>query len=248
MNIYLFAHQDDEFFCIPLIKKDVAQGERSLIFYLTSGNGGKATPEQRNRESLKVLSELGVNKKNIIFLGTDYDVPDGRLYENVELIYERLKFHLNTQLENICNIYIPCYEGGHQDHDVISWMACRLRKLYSSSVYQFPLYNAYNTLTPFFGVMNLIESQTMSTLKMEFSFKDLLYLRFYKTQLKTWVGLAPFVFLRLLKSQYVNLIEFRESYLLSKPHDGTLLYERRTDKRYLQLKPLMKKFLGDGNQ
>lgn len=241
MNVYLFAHQDDEFFCIPQMRKDIENNINIKVIYLTSGDGGKASPNERNIESSIVLNNLGVSFDQIHFLGSELSIPDGQLYEHMSIIYDNLK----VATKNITprNIFIPCYEGGHQDHDVISWLALKLSKDSKGRIYQFPLYNGYKIFSPFFRVMKLIDGQKVSSKTMEFKFSDLLYLRHYKSQFKTWLGLTPFIILRLLLSKHVILIKFDPIYLSDQPHEGSVLYQRRTDVNYLKIKAKMLDFL-----
>ena len=72
MNLFLFAHQDDEYGVFPVLEKLVAQGEAVSVVYLTSGTLDGQPSERRNQESIGVLGRIGVTERNIHFAGTDH--------------------------------------------------------------------------------------------------------------------------------------------------------------------------------
>ncbi|MFA0049349.1 PIG-L family deacetylase [Vibrio sp. 10N.261.51.F11] len=224
------AHQDDEFFCIPQIRSDIESNIDVLIIYLTNGDGAKALPEERNRETLTVLTDLEVNSDSVVFLGTDLSISDGQLYLNMNRAFNGLKNII--QDKTISSVYFPCYEGGHQDHDAISWLVSKLITTETVNCFQFPLYNGYNICSPLFRVMKVMDTQKKSKISFKFNFLDLKYLLAYKSQKKTWLGLSPFILFRLLLSSKISLVTFEDCYLSNKPHKGKVLYERRTNVTY----------------
>ena len=92
--IIIIAHQDDEFCIFNRIHK-FKNKNNIYIFYLTSGLNKKlpaGMKNYRNFESMKVLKKLGVNEKNINFLGDKLLVKSNTLVNNLEQVYKRLKF------------------------------------------------------------------------------------------------------------------------------------------------------------
>ena len=53
-----------------------------------------------------------------------------------------------------------------------------------------------------------------------------MYLFFYKSQLKVWIGLYPFLIFNYLFRDFVYLQRIDKKYTIKKPHKGLLLYER----------------------
>ena len=74
--IYLFAHQDDEFGVFSDIYRNKEENN-IYIFYLTNGTSSSIKKNYlsiRDRESIKVLTKLGIKKKNITQLN-NVEIP-----------------------------------------------------------------------------------------------------------------------------------------------------------------------------
>ena len=66
---YLFAHQDDEFGVFIDIEKKILD-YNIYVIYLTSGYSKKISKSKlskRDKESIEVLSKIGVKKKKYLF-------------------------------------------------------------------------------------------------------------------------------------------------------------------------------------
>ena len=50
---------------------------------------------------------------------------------------------------------------------------------------------------------------------------------FYKSQLKTWLGLYPFIIFKYLFYKNDEIQEIKKSFFIRRPHKGKLLYEKR---------------------
>lgn len=142
-TLFVFAHQDDEIAVFREIVKAVERGEHPVCIYLTDGGAGKATPQERNAESTRVLTSLGVPASDLIFLGTDIGIPDGRLPDNLDRCWNALIERLEV-LEPVQRIFTHALEGGHQDHDAACIIATLLAKHFGclNESRQFPLYRA----------------------------------------------------------------------------------------------------------
>lgn len=233
MNIYLLAHQDDEFFCLPYIRKQIQDGEEVLVIFLTNGCFDGISSEERNKESLKTLIELGVDPKNVMFLGENLGIDDGKLHRSVSKIIA--KFENEFAMAKISKVIFPCFEGGHQDHDSISYIVANSRVFDGAKRLQFSLYNAYKIANPLFRVYKTINDQRISDEGFTYRISDLKYIFNYKSQKKSFVGLGPFITARLLVRRYINLVSFENDYIDKRPHLGALLYERRTQLTYERL-------------
>ncbi len=149
--IFLFAHQDDEVGIIALIKRKIDQGANVICVFAT--NGGKKFIS-RNKESLSVLNNVGVKSKNILFVGESENFMDGYLSKKAISLKKWLtEFFLS--IKDIDSVYVTAYEGGHQDHDALHYISVTALSELNllEKLYQFPLYNKYNCLGPFFRVL-----------------------------------------------------------------------------------------------
>jgi N-acetylglucosamine malate deacetylase 1 len=241
MNIYLFAHQDDEFFCLPYIRNDILSNVTVNIVYLTNGCFNGVTSAVRNIESLKTFSEIGVGSDNVYFLGEKLQIDDGQLYNNVDIVISSLNCLFKD--EDIGKVIFPCFEGGHQDHDSISYVIGYMDMFKTTQKLQFPLYNAYKMPKPLFSVFKIIKEQEISCEEFIFNFLDLRHIFNYTSQKKSFLGLGPFILLRFLFNRKVKLVKFNYSYIQRRPHNGELLYERRTKLKFDYIDMKIKKKL-----
>ena len=231
MNIFLFAHQDDEYGVYALLELLVARGEAIKVIYLTSGTLDGRKSEQRNRESVRVLSKLGVSKQSILFLGAELGLPDGKLFQHVEIAALALREYFSNGVAP-SRIFTPAWEGGHQDHDATYIIGCYLAQVFSclASSRQFPLYHGrglpgslWHTFSP------LPENGPVEATRMTWR-QRLRYLHFcllYRSQWLTWLGLYPMYALKLVTSGRQYLQPLRLKRLKHSPHPGPPLYERR---------------------
>ena len=231
MNLFLFAHQDDEYGVFPVLEKLVAQGEAVSVVYLTSGTLDGQPSERRNQESIGVLGRIGVTERNIHFAGTDHGFPDGQLHRHVEA-GARAVLALFSPADTPTRIFTPAWEGGHQDHDATFIIACYLAQKYRclESSRQFPLYNGrglrgslWHTFLP------LADNGPIHSTRLSWG-QRLRYLRYclhYRSQWPTWLGLYPMYALRLFTDGRQYLQPLRPQRLLDAPHPGPSLYQRR---------------------
>ena len=144
ISVFIFAHQDDEFGVYAELVRLIKNGTKVIVVYLTSGSlDGKPRPD-RESESLNVLRDIGVMKENIFFLGTDFHIPDGRLYEYLDTIYPQM-LDLLSPMDKITSLYFLSWEGGHQDHDATHIIGLALAKELKilDNAFQFTLYSGH---------------------------------------------------------------------------------------------------------
>jgi len=192
--LFFFAHQDDEFAILETLSKEISKGNNVICVYLTDG-GVKA--EERNAESLRVLERIGIHPKQVLFKGQMLGIKDGELVNHLNAAKDCLLPYLKS-LGDIERIYVPAWEGGHQDHDALHALVVTLFEYLGmlERVRQFSLYNSFKCKGPFFRVMQPLKDNG-KVMVYELSIVDRLkYIRLclgYPSQKKTWLGLFPFV-------------------------------------------------------
>jgi len=232
--IFIFAHQDDEFGIYEKINWCVKNKKNILIFYMTSGSIKKKINSSkifyRDKESLKVLKKIGVDEKNIIFFGRLNNIETCFLYKKIKSVYKKISYIIkNIKGKKI--IFTHAWEGGNEDHDACYLLTKKifLEEKLVLSCYQFPLYNSYKKSILPYQVQKTIDTNG-KTIKIYTSFKDRIkyisYLFYYKSQIRIWVGLYPFIIFNLLFKGYYYLQKINKERNFKKPHCGKLLYEK----------------------
>ncbi|HLX52986.1 MAG TPA: PIG-L family deacetylase [Aquella sp.] len=248
-NIFLFAHQDDEFGVFAEIARLLALKQNVIIVYLTSGNPYGTINGLRNRESVRVLSKLGVSTANIHFIGEKYGIPDGKLVGFMDLAYQKLN-ELLGNYPQISSFYYLAWEGGHQDHDAVHILGTVLGNKYNilNNCIQFSLYHGKSLPYIFFKVLSpILENGPVNFYKMTFNerLKYISYCFYYKSQRKTWMGLFPFLLYHYSISGTQELQNVSLERIQKRPHPGKLLYEKRGFYTYEKFVENRDKFLAD---
>jgi LmbE family N-acetylglucosaminyl deacetylase len=231
LSVFFFAHQDDEFGVFQRISLECQLGHRVICVYLTSGVKGSQSARIRNTESLGVLEKLGVAKEDVLFAGNEIDIPDGQLILRMDTAISWLEAFIGGN-EHINSLFIPAWEGGHPDHDVLH--AAVLIAVHSSEVElqisQFSLYNAYKCRGPLFRVLTPLSNNGKAdniVIHWRNRIRFLKYCLSYPSQLKSWIGLFPFTLLHYFFVGVESVQDVSLSRLMERPHNGPLYYERR---------------------
>lgn len=236
--LFLFAHQDDEFGVFHQIERELKTGRRVICAYATDG-AATADPHTRDAESRKVLKKLGVSSQDIFFIGRDLHIGDGQLHKHCKAfsnwMSNLIKFHTSFEA-----CYIPAWEGGHPDHDLLHAITVDLfgRRNWLSRVRQYSLYNGRNCRGPFFRVMSpLPENGPVE--KFSISWGRRIWYIFlclsYPSQWRSWVGLFPLAFFYYLFVGEQQLQRVDEMRLNRPPHSGMLYYETRNFASWLDI-------------
>ncbi|WP_082591484.1 PIG-L deacetylase family protein [Duganella sp. Root198D2] len=228
--LFLFPHQDDEFGVFFQIEKERKLGRRICCVYVTDGST-TADPMCRNAESKAVLQQLGVDPADIWFTGQQLQIADGALHAHVERLAEWMDEFINSHPE-IVSCYVPAWEGGHPDHDLLYAITVLLPALRDrlDMVRQFALYHGQECFGPFFRVLSPIPVNGPVERQAVGWRTRMRYVRLclaYPSQWRSWVGLFPFVCLRYLYDGAQQLQRVDSSVLSTPPHSGSLYYERR---------------------
>lgn len=243
-SIFLLPHQDDEFGVFHSISREILKKKDVWCIFFTHGSD---IDDLRNQESLKVLCQMGVEPEKILFQGLKLNIKDGTIVNNLKAASDWLLSFLQS-LNNIDYIFTPAWEGGHPDHDALHavtiFVTLKLNIL--DHVRQFPLYNAFNCRPPFFRVISPlkengdIERESISKIK---AFKFIKLCFGYRSQIKTWIGLLPFVVFSyiFIGKQHLQKVSIKR--LSERPHKGKLYYENRKFDTWENMQILINKYL-----
>ena len=164
----------------------------------------------------------------------------------MNIAFNKLKKFFNT-LSGDTKIYTHAWEGGNEDHDACNILIkCILykskRKL---KCFQFPLYNANSKIFYYQVQKTLKENGKIRKIKANFynRMKYIKYLFFYKSQLRVWVGLYPFLITNLIFKQSIQIQYLNKNIKFKRPHKGLLLYEKFKRCNYKEFKQTMNLFL-----
>jgi len=236
VTLCVFAHQDDEMAMGGRILRSTRRGDRVRCVYLTDGSGWGIDPSRRDDESRAVLAALGVAAEDVFFVGAagaggeGERVPDGNLVNALPATWARLVDLAGGW--DVDEVLCPAYEGGHMDHDAANVLAIALGRMLDvpAGVRQFPLYNGWGTRGGRFRVMH--PSPGMGQVRTRrLAVRDgltvIALVRHYRSQRKTWLGLSPEAFVKLvvMRREYSSTAE--PGAVLDRPHPGPLFYERR---------------------
>lgn len=229
--LFLFAHQDDEFGVFQKIMDEQRHARRVFCAYLTDGAFEGKSSLRRNRESLAVLTKLGVQEEDIFFAGHTLVIPDGSLPDHLKIASEWIASWL-ARYPMVTAIYLPAWEGGHHDHDALHAMGVIVAEEAGliKVVRQFPLYNGYKCGGPLFRVLlPLPMNGDLEVVKVPWAnrIRFLRYCLSYPSQAITWVGLFPFVLLHYFFYGTQVLQTVSRERIRHRPHSGPLYYERR---------------------
>lgn len=229
--LFLFAHQDDEFGVFARIEHELRAGRRVRCAYITDG-AATSDPDRRDAESRGVLQKLGVPEQDILFVGRELHIRDGQLHRQTITLADWLNSFLDAH-PTLDTCFVPAWEGGHPDHDLLHAVAVESLAARNSQVRirQFPLYNGRNCRGPFFRVQSpLPENGPVD--RQSISLCDRLrYIQLclaYPSQWRTWIGLFPFALLHYLCRGVQQLQDVDRARLAQPPHVRPLYYERRS--------------------
>ena len=251
-TLFLFAHQDDEIGVLSEIEHVLASGGRPVCAYLTDGAVGSATAARRWAESKAVLGSVGVAEEDMHPLGEHLGIGDGVLVRHLGTAFCGLR-RLAAGRVPFDRLVMHGWEGGHQDHDAVHILgvvlASELGLLPVSR--QFPLYRAplagrlpYTMLRPL-TANGLVEARRIPV------GARLRYLRRclqYRSQLKTFLGLLPFILADYALNGHQLLQPVRVDRLGTPPHPGILLYERWGRMTWREFEACAQPFLTRYNQ
>lgn len=236
----LLPHPDDEFAVFPWLSLAIKQGLQVRCIWVTDGGFGGQDPRRRESESRSVLRRLKLDEVRMDFFGARHRVKDGELHLHAPEVLELLKQDTNENCGG--SIIFPALEGGHQDHDATHIIGRMLAHRMRAAGFEYSVYNGYKLPGPFFRVFHPLNKRE-DALSCSVAFKD--RIRFvqacfsYRSQWKSFVGLLPLFILRMMASRPYVLHRVDISSKIDRPHQGKLLFERRTSHRWSDIEQCM---------
>jgi len=242
--VALLPHPDDEFAILPLLEQANAEGRAIHLVWLTDGAFGGVDPEVRRQESLRALCSAGVQAATLAFVGIDGRIPDGRLHLSMDAAHAATVAAL-AAVEGPAELLLPAWEGGHQDHDAAHALGRAVARSRGFHALQYPLYQGEGLRGPVFRALAPLRASTVVR-TLPVGWADLRRLvracRHYRSQWRSFVGLLPMALLRLLVARSIVLCAVDPTAPLRPPHDGPLLYERRTAWRWPDLQAAVRPY------
>jgi len=235
MNVvFIFAHQDDEIAFVSRIRLMRARGDRLTCVCLTDGAASVAA-STRDAESRRVLARLGVDDFRVA--PPESRLADGTLPDHLE---EALAF-VESAVASVDEVVTLAWEGGHQDHDAAHLVAAVFARQRGVACLEMPLYNGYEIADPLFRVNAPVGDGWLERrLPRRDYFANVLLARFYRSQRKTWLGLAPLLLIAKPR-ELIRMADLRRAF--APPHPLPLLYERRFHYPYARLAARAAEFL-----
>ncbi len=215
----------------PIISDAKRQGRAVAIYYLTNGDGGKTLPIERNRESIRLLTSLGVMcADEVQFLGDRLGISDGTLHCRLFEAHEALEQSLPARYP-IASIFTHAWEGGNPDHDAAHAVALGVSTSLglASLVRQVAFYRAPRSpWFPFVLFAPLQENGAVSYYRVGFPdrIKRLLLSRFFPSQVRTFARFVPFLLIDAVMRPGVPTQRATTKRLTERPMMGRLRYER----------------------
>lgn len=246
VDLFLFAHQDDEFGVFHLIDECRRQGRRVACAYLTRGVNGLAGT--RNEESLHVLVQLGVDARDVVFAGDLLAIDDAHLPLSLEAAGNWISEWIGS-FGAVQRIHVTAWEGGHHDHDALHALTLHAANRHAllPKVRQFALYNHKGCPGPLFRVLSPLAANGPVEFQTIPWSKRLAYLRLclkYPSQRMTWIGLFPFVSLHYLLDGRQALQAVSMARLEQRPHPDTLYYEQRGFFQWSRMQDMLLRWQG----
>lgn len=201
-RVFIFAHCDDELFCLPLLLDNTSNN--SIIFLTTETMSDRVAGKIDERRSEAILANSYINKfqplQTHFFPGNIFDGSVHIDFSRNDL-HELIEFVVALSPDELVTL---SYEGGHQDHDTVELITRLIGRSLSSKVRSFSAYRASPISRKLFHVSSPrnpnLEKIHFDRIKVfKVTFKLILI---YKSQIKTWIGLGPSLLIKYLCRSY----------------------------------------------
>jgi LmbE family N-acetylglucosaminyl deacetylase len=226
------------------------ESEINHVAYLTNSvpNYAQFDGKTRQKECIAAWDVLRPSV-GISFLGHNLNLQDGNLHRSFdeECFGELLALTNSIECDEIVTVAL---EGGHQDHDITSLVAERIAMLTGLPLILFPTYHAPKNRINRYSVMTSRNASSIDFVlsparRIELFLATIRIIAKYKTQSRTWVGLAPFIFIRYLMGRvtYEKFLKV-ESWVQADPN--FFLYSNRNKCEIIDYKLFRLKLMSFG--
>ena len=194
-RVFIFAHCDDELFCLPLL---LEKNSVNTIVFLTTLDKNNAEPSKVNirmQEALKANKFLSkaTTIKTIFY---NEGIYDGTIHTDFYRNHfkQLTRFVLDEKPDELVTL---SYEAGHQDHDS-AYLITRL--ISENEQLKLRCFSGYRASTLFPRLFTVLRPISFSN-KIDFNriLITLIAVRLmiiYRSQAKTWIGLAPVLLIK----------------------------------------------------
>lgn len=226
-TLFILAHPDDEIVFAPLIDRLVREAKPVRLAFMTDGRSG-GLPAVREAETVRALASLGVDQTDLLF----GDIADGQLHCNLRRALEAVERWCGS-LRSIARIYTLAWEGGHPDHDGAHLVAAAFAasRGLGDRVRQVAFYRASDKWpAPMFTVRSPLPANgpvDSITLSSGERWLPVRLIRFYRSQWRSFVGLAPFMLWHAITRRSFEMQPLNPRRLTERPTVRPLLYELR---------------------
>jgi LmbE family N-acetylglucosaminyl deacetylase len=240
-RVFIFAHCDDELFCLPLL---LEKNSQSTIIFLSTLKEGEISLTKSNTRQLEALRANQFLRKfadvKVLFLKGD--ILDGTIHDD----FDATSFNQLTRIildEKPSELVTLSYEAGHQDHDSAELITRILSENHKLKMRCFSGYRASAISPRFFLVLkpaDPIGKISFNRILVTFVLWRLIII--YRSQAKTWLGLAPAL---ILKYAFLSVREDNKSKSMNLDQIQSCFYQSRG--RAIQREVLIahQKFLQD---
>ncbi len=222
----VLAHPDDEIFIAGALQRHAQAGATLSGIWITSGDG-RGGRDRREAELHLAMDLLGLAREN-------RHLPRFPNRGLLPLVLQAAQWlddafrRLHPDL-----IYVPAYEGGHIEHDVLNRIThwAWLRRCPEAACFEFPLYNRTGPALMRGWRVNDFPPERENVrhipLRREQLCRKFSLMRVYRSQ---WVDMLPFRLLMpggkyLRRGEPCAPLPLERDYSMP-PHSGTLNYER----------------------
>ena len=191
-RVFLLSHCDDEIFLLPFLLEP--SSESTLIFFTTRKSVSEDS-DLRKSEAIRANQFLNRYQSiKTIFLVPE--IRDGLIHKDFNIDNFEFLEGMIIQ-EKPAEIVTLAFEGGHQDHDSVEVIARILCEKHGIKLASCPAYRSTKFSRKLFTVMNSgLVTQRVSVRRFLTLSVAIRIIAIYRSQIKTWIGLAPFILLR----------------------------------------------------
>lgn len=235
--VYILAHFDDEYCCLPLVWQAAREGLDQRFIYLADYRDTRLGA-RRLAETRAFLARQGVAPEAVIPLGLGTGAFDQSVHRCVERLLPALEQAIGAA-GPVSRLVTPAWEGGHMDHDACAFMAVRLAKrLEIPELRQFTLYNGPGLPGPLLrGGAPLPENGPLQRVRLSAAewARWMAAVRAFPSQVYAWSGIWPSMFAGMLLRGF-GWQALAPERVEARPHAGSLFYERMFKVPYAEVR------------